>query len=171
MVKLSVLAAVAAAALVPGAADAALLTFTITGDYRASFTIDSNPTPNEYIGATGLVLWDVDVVSQDGDGPADIGFFDRSLGGGLSIIDYSDFSPLFVADGPQLYLGTVQAPVFTTGIFQLVEYEGAGRYTLTIANAAAAPVPEPASWAMMLAGFGLAGTALRRRPRVTVRIA
>jgi hypothetical protein len=26
-----------------------------------------------------------------------------------------------------------------------------------------APVPEPAAWAMMIAGFGLAGTALRRR--------
>jgi hypothetical protein len=27
-------------------------------------------------------------------------------------------------------------------------------------------VPEPASWAMMIAGFGLAGAALRRRVRV-----
>lgn len=31
-----------------------------------------------------------------------------------------------------------------------------------------APVPEPSSWAMMLAGFALTGTALRRRPRKTV---
>lgn len=171
MAKLSVLAALAAASLVPTAADAALLTFTITGDYQASFTIDSNPVPNEYIGGTGLVLWDVDVASQDGDGPADIGFFDGSLGGGLSIIDYDDFSPYFVADGPQLYSGTVQAPVFATGIFQLVEYQGAGRYTLTIADASPAAVPEPASWALMLGGFALAGAALRRRARVTVRMA
>ncbi len=33
-----------------------------------------------------------------------------------------------------------------------------------------APIPEPATWAMMLAGFGLAGAALRRR-RVQVRYA
>ncbi len=34
---------------------------------------------------------------------------------------------------------------------------------------ATAPVPEPATWAMMLAGFAVAGFALRRRP-ATVRV-
>jgi hypothetical protein len=32
-------------------------------------------------------------------------------------------------------------------------------------------VPEPAAWALMLAGFGLAGAALRRKTRVTAQIA
>jgi PEP-CTERM motif len=32
----------------------------------------------------------------------------------------------------------------------------------------AAAVPEPATWAMMLTGFGIVGTALRRRQRVSV---
>lgn len=32
-------------------------------------------------------------------------------------------------------------------------------------------VPEPASWALMIGGFGLMGAALRRRPRVTVAYA
>ena len=36
---------------------------------------------------------------------------------------------------------------------------------------AAVPVPEPATWAMMLAGFGLLGTAMRRRQRATVTFA
>jgi PEP-CTERM motif len=34
--------------------------------------------------------------------------------------------------------------------------------------AAAGAVPEPATWAMMLAGFGMVGGAMRRRVRVTV---
>lgn len=34
-----------------------------------------------------------------------------------------------------------------------------------------AGVPEPAAWAMMLAGFGLAGAAMRRRTRLTVTYA
>jgi hypothetical protein len=36
-------------------------------------------------------------------------------------------------------------------------------YTVTIALAGA--VPEPATWAMMIGGFGLVGGALRRRAR------
>jgi hypothetical protein len=35
----------------------------------------------------------------------------------------------------------------------------------------AAPVPEPAAWALMVGGFGMAGMALRRRQRLTVRYA
>jgi hypothetical protein len=32
-------------------------------------------------------------------------------------------------------------------------------------------VPEPAAWAMMLAGFGLVGSAMRRRSKVAVTFA
>lgn len=39
------------------------------------------------------------------------------------------------------------------------------------AFAALAPVPEPATWAMMIAGFGIAGAALRRRARASVTFA
>lgn len=38
-------------------------------------------------------------------------------------------------------------------------------------NSVADGVPEPASWAMMLAGFGLAGAAMRRRVRTSVSYA
>jgi hypothetical protein len=33
----------------------------------------------------------------------------------------------------------------------------------------AAPIPEPAGWALMMAGFGIVGYAMRRR-RATVRL-
>jgi hypothetical protein len=42
------------------------------------------------------------------------------------------------------------------------------KVTLSITNAA---VPEPAAWAMMLAGFGLVGTAMRRRQKMAVTFA
>jgi PEP-CTERM motif len=38
-------------------------------------------------------------------------------------------------------------------------------------NPAMSGVPEPASWALMLGGFGLVGTAMRRRTRMTVTYA
>jgi opacity protein-like surface antigen len=46
-----------------------------------------------------------------------------------------------------------------------------GPYTLTItgANQQVAAVPEPATWGMMLLGFGLAGFGLRRRKAVAGR--
>lgn len=37
--------------------------------------------------------------------------------------------------------------------------------------AVAGAVPEPASWAMMIVGFGIMGATLRRRPKVSVRFA
>lgn len=43
--------------------------------------------------------------------------------------------------------------------------EGAGRVTSAIGRPMA-PVPEPAAWALMLAGFGVVGTAMRRRAKV-----
>ena len=42
---------------------------------------------------------------------------------------------------------------------------------ISITAAPAAAVPEPASWAMMIGGLGLAGMALRRRRRVSVAFA
>lgn len=38
-------------------------------------------------------------------------------------------------------------------------------------DAVVAPIPEPASWALMVAGFGVIGTAMRRRTTVRVTLA
>jgi hypothetical protein len=43
-----------------------------------------------------------------------------------------------------------------------------GSYTGKFTYGAAASVPEPAAWAMMIAGFGLVGGALRRRSTMKV---
>lgn len=43
--------------------------------------------------------------------------------------------------------------------------------TITVKIALAPPIPEPAAWALMIGGFGLAGSAMRYRQRVSVRLA
>lgn len=70
----------------------------------------------------------------------------------------------------------------TSGCYQPVATPGEGlRITGTLLNnslqgnvsfatAAVAGVPEPATWAMMLAGFGAMGFAMRRRKKVATRI-
>lgn len=51
-----------------------------------------------------------------------------------------------------------------------VNWQGVQTFTGATVNLGGA-VPEPASWAMMLAGFGLVGGAMRSRRRATVRFA
>jgi hypothetical protein len=62
--------------------------------------------------------------------------------------------------------GTTQNPEFVLGTYRMgvhrLDFSGGG--TLTISPSV---VPEPASWALMIAGFGLVGSALRRRTVAT----
>ena len=68
-----------------------------------------------------------------------------------------DVSTLFGYDAPgALFIGDIQAHSVPLGNNNLVE----GGQLFFLSNAA---VPEPASWAMMIAGFGLVGSAMRRR--------
>jgi opacity protein-like surface antigen len=50
-------------------------------------------------------------------------------------------------------------------------YGNAGPATLTVRSDAIGAVPEPASWALMLGGFGLVGAAMRRRTQEHVTYA
>ena len=70
--------------------------------------------------------------------------------------------------GPQLFTGTVNAPIFKLGNFALDNFGTGARLVISDPNALA--VPEPASWALMLAGLGAAGWAMRRA-RMRVRVA
>jgi len=89
-----------------------------------------------------------------------------ATGGVVTLID------LFYQDATfnkQLFLGT---DPFDT--YYPENYNGA-QYTYsfsapTFSAATAAPTPEPATWALMVGGFGLAGAAMRRK-RVVVRFA
>lgn len=145
-------------AFAASAAQAVVYNFSLTGDYTASWSIDTANTPDDFASGTAFVYWDVAGFPDALFGEADVYFYSGSIGGGLAIEDFYGDTVLVVTDGPQLYTGTEDAPVFLTGSFNLTEYQGPGTYTLTISA-----VPEPAAIALMLAGLGVVGVAARRR--------
>jgi hypothetical protein len=166
MRQIFIAAALAASAL-STSAHAALFTFTISGDYDAFFQIESSPTPDFVADGVLFAVTNVAGFPNATSGFADVSFF-RGPFAGLLVSEGFDY--LFDAEGPQLYSGTEAAPTFLTGTYALSGLSTRGDFTLTIAETAAAPVPEPASWALMFSGFAIAGCALRRsRPRVSVR--
>lgn len=81
------------------------------------------------------------------------------------------------------HFGNVEGPAGNVSVFWLFDFgtEGADFVTLDniqgFSNAVlyttggTPPVPEPATWAMMLLGFGAAGTAMRRSRRRNAQIA
>ena len=157
-----VLAALAATMLC-AAVDAAPLLFTLTGRDTATFTLDSNPSPDKlspnyiyFAGITGAYAF-------PGSSPAtsaNMAFFTTSDFGGLSIgaIGGGTIS-LF---GPQVFSGPTSTPMFAPGTFDLSgSVNGPAVDRLVISGLAIAP--EPASWAMMITGFGAIGAAMRRR--------
>lgn len=54
---------------------------------------------------------------------------------------------------------------------QFVSRDGTVNKDMFLDNVSVAGVPEPAAWALMLAGFGLVGGAMRRRSKVSVTYA
>lgn len=80
------------------------------------------------------------------------------------------FNPPFATLTGSGFFGLRSDTAFTSVTFALVGTPGGILEPFGIdnvrSNAGVAAVPEPASWAMMIAGFGMAGGALRRRGRL-----
>nr|WP_315383461.1 PEPxxWA-CTERM sorting domain-containing protein [uncultured Sphingomonas sp.] len=165
-----ILSAALIALMAAASADAAPLTFTLKGDYSATWQVDAAPKPSDAADGFVFVLYDLPFANT-ASGMADVYFYNASQLGGLEIYDYSRSKDILFTAGPQLYTGLETAPVFRTGTFALADINGPGRYSLTIAPTAAGAVPEPATWAMFIGGFGLIGGSMRRRQRANVRFA
>jgi hypothetical protein len=151
-------------------ASAELLQFTLTGPYEAVWFIDSNPTPNS-VGSDSFVLQDVvgnysQIPGNTGTvySLADFEFYNADFDGGFYASNFYDGNDLLTADGAQLFSGAVAAPTFTSGSYTLTDYSDRSiTYNLTIGSAALPAVPEPASWALMILGFGVIGGTMRYR--------
>lgn len=146
----------AAAAVFTAPADATLLDYTLIGNGSLSWQIDSDRTPDASDG-NGFTFDNVSFANSNSTVQAAIEF--RTLGnsGGFDIT--ADAGHV-VAYGAQLFSGLTSDPTLLTGVFSLYS----GIYTLTVAPAASpSPAPEPASWAMMIGGFGVVGATMRRR--------
>jgi hypothetical protein len=160
---------VVAVLLSSSAAHAGLYQFNLSGDYNASWQLDSTLTSDLSEEDAGFTLEDV-----EGSFPgslfdfADLTFFHESLGGGLEIYDFYSGLTLLLTDGPQMYAGPELTPTFLLGSFNLTDFAGSGTYLLTVTDLGDGPVdvPEPASGALLLGGLGmLYATRQRRRSR------
>lgn len=152
---------------------AATLLFDFSGDDGRSFTftLDDTRAPdqtNNFGTASRIVFRDVAGTFVDPQG-MDTNALSISFGTGfLSTLQVStiNFSPNTFR-GPALFDGSTTNPQFNLGSFQLTggALNGAGG-TLNISQVA--PIPEPATWAMMLLGFfGIGGVLRTRKSKVT----
>lgn len=160
-VKMSIGAALAVAAM-PVPAQAVLLTFELTGSRSATFQLDSNPTPTTFSSSAfgnQISFANVSGTFNGAPGTATIGFGSGDIFAALNITGTSLGFTQFA--GPDIFTGTAAAPIFAPGTFALTSIVS-GNSTLRVSQAAAA-VPEPATWAMLIVGFGIVGYAMRRR--------
>lgn len=95
-------------------------------------------------------------------------FVSRPINEGLTSIEFDASDNLYAIgiSSDTLYSNVLTVPV-SVGVLtpRLSDVRG-----LLFQGAGVAPVPEPATWAMMILGFGAVGGALRRRQKVTTRI-
>jgi hypothetical protein len=75
----------------------------------------------------------------------------------------------FTWDNPEQQFTTLDGSKFTFKFNDVVGFAagGSARSSLTVTVDSIAVVPEPATWAMMIGGFGMAGAMLRRRRSAT----
>ena len=167
-------AAVAAATLsVPAHAASLPLVFNFSGPSgTAQFVLDPTPTPDFSSmilpGSGQFGFNNVPGIYGGVPGTASTISFGTGIVADFNIVAPNLGFTQFAGSSPQLFTGPVDAPVFATGDFLLIN-PFLGNGTLTIA-----PIPEPATWALLLMGFAAVGGALRssrRKQKISVTYA
>ena len=151
----------------------------VVGDIQHFHELDSNAFPAEEIpNGTGILFNDRDSriqITKVGGGTFTLGSFDTSAlragangSGGADTLKLIAFlnnvqtATLSFSINDQTY-GTFSGAGL--GVFDLLTFDGlngGGGFALDNVTLNGA-VPEPASWALMIGGFGLVGASLRRR--------
>lgn len=161
---LFLIACSAVAVAVASPASAAQYNFVITGSQTIKFVLDASPTPPIVDPGNYFVLAGVSGTINNAAATFDLGF-----GSPTYFFNFGLFNNTvglgFVSTGTTLFTGTEAAPTFKLGTFTLTPDSPGPNYSLSITA-----VPEPASWAMLLAGFGALGMRIRRRRDITVRV-
>ena len=98
----------------------------------------------------------------------DVTFYTQGSGGGLQLQFGS--GALLAGWGTSLLGSDGRLALLGNGPLDFAADDAGGSGWVTVTEAAAAVVPEPASWALMILGFGLAGAALRRRSVATAMV-
>ena len=99
---------------------------------------------------------------------SDVTFYAQNSGGGLQLQFGS--GALLSSWGTSLLDSNGQLALISNGSLDFAADDAGGSGWVTVTEAAAAVVPEPASWALMILGFGLAGAALRRKSAATAMV-
>lgn len=169
-----------------GTLNSVTLMFSSVLDASGKVTNNSSYLPHTYLLSTGAIA-----------GLTGNGFnFMQGLGIGLDLVfvpkhnsvglsydaTNSDSQTLTSNLGAFIGTGSVPFTFVSTSLFSMIgingtlamnpEIGGWAKITYDYTPAAAGPVPEPASWALMMLGFGAIGGAMRRRrSAVTTRVA
>lgn len=176
--KIIHIAAIAAAALASSAASAASFSGTFTQDNgKAGFWFYLQAPAAVTIESTGyaaggfdpvLSLYDPSGLGIAVNDDQDVGNSDPKLVENLSaglytvyLTQYDNFGPASLG----LPFNFDGQPNFRGGFVDFYGNQRTGNWALSIdgAFAANAAVPEPESWVMLIAGFGLVGASMRRR--------
>ena len=154
--------AVTSSALLVGGAQASevLITITSASGPTVAFELPKSPTPDAI--TAGQLFYFYDLHGTVNGAPADLGattFYEEATQDGGLGDDYLTLS------GAQYYSGTLENPTFILGNYpNQTIYPSNG----SVADVDITSVPEPATWALMLVGFGGLGAAIRSRRRATL---
>lgn len=127
--------------------------------------VDFNSVVNSFLTVeTGELIRTLTFTLTDGATWTSIGSLSDSVTPAVASLS-ADRSQLFIRFLEGEPLGVSLGDVGFGGTNFVFNANGATNYGLGLGIAA---VPEPAAWALMIVGFGLVGTTLRRRARATV---